>query len=115
MVGILVASAVQKTGRKNADQSGRAILARKEAQSESAVTYKDNYANALLFEGMLLVGAVPKIYHRKGRVLRIVGLEDETQTESVTVGDERKTARGVKAFITSWFAREQDKQSRRPG
>jgi len=25
----------------------------------------------------------------------------------------RKTARGVKAFITSWFAREQDRQSRR--
>lgn len=25
----------------------------------------------------------------------------------------RKTKRGVKGFITSWFAREQDKQSRR--
>jgi hypothetical protein len=89
--------------RKNADQSGRAILARKDAQAEGAVNYKDNFRAALIFEGMLLLGAIPKIYNRPGRVLRIVGLEDETETEEVIVGQQRKTQRGV-AGIFQWGA-----------
>ena len=89
--------------RKNADQSGRAILARKEAQAEGAVNYKDNFGAALLFEGMLLLGAIPKIYNRPGRVLRIVGLENETESEEVTVGQPRQSEKGV-AGIFQWGA-----------
>ena len=92
--------------RANTEQSGRAILARKESQAEGAVNYKDSFGSALLFEGMLLLGAIPKVYHRQNRVLRIVGLEDETETEEVTVGQPRKTRksqRGVQG-IFQWGA-----------
>jgi len=85
--------------RMNTDQSGRAILARKEAQNEGAINYKDNFAAALIFEARLLVDLIPKVYTRIGRVLRIVGLEDETEVDQVVVGQERKMARGVKGIF----------------
>lgn len=87
--------------RKNTDQSGRAILARKEAQSESAVNYKDNFGQALLFEGMLLLGAIPKLFAREGRILRILG-EDDKPVEPVTVGQPFK-GRGQKRGVEGVF------------
>jgi len=93
--------------RKNTDQSGRAILARKEAQAESSINYKDNYRAALLFEGMLLVGAIPKVYYRTGRILRLLG-EDDKPIDPVTVGGpwkrkSAKTRRGIQGMFT-WGA-----------
>lgn len=81
--------------RRNTDQSGRAILARKEAQSEGAVTYKDNFSAALLFEGKILLDLIPKVYNRPGRILRVLGLEDETQSEEVAIGKPRKGKGGL--------------------
>ena len=89
--------------RKNTDQSGRAILARKEAQSESSVNYKDNFGNALLFEGMLLLGAVPKLFNRSGRILRILG-EDDKPIEPVTVGQPFKGKQKGVEGIFQWGA-----------
>ena len=72
--------------RKNTDQSGRAILARKESQAEGAVNYKDNFGAALLYEGLILLDLIPKIYGRPGRILRMLGDEEEKPAEQVTVG-----------------------------
>jgi hypothetical protein len=72
--------------RKNTDQSGRAILARKEAQAEGAVNYMENYSAALRFEAMCGLSMIKRLYNRVGRVLRIVGLEDQTETKAVTYG-----------------------------
>ena len=80
-------------GRKNADQSGRAILARKEAQSEGAVNYKDNFGAALLYEGKVLLDLIPKVYNRPGRILRILGLEDDAQNEEIAYGQPRKPSK----------------------
>lgn len=80
--------------RKNTDQSGRAILARKEAQAEGSINYAENFAAALRFEAMVILSMIPRIYNRVGRVLRIVGLEDQTETEEVTVGQPLKRGKG---------------------
>lgn len=94
-------------GRKNTDQSGKAILARKEAQSEGSVNYTENFGNALHYEAMVVMSMIPRIYNRTGRILRIVGLEDDTKTEEVTVGQPRKgkqkQQRGVQG-IFAWGA-----------
>lgn len=93
--------------RKNADQSGKAILARQQAMDAGSVNFKDNFGQALLYEGKILLDLIPKVYNRPGRILRIVGLEDETQTEEVVYGQPRKKAskeqRGV-AGIFQWGA-----------
>ena len=89
--------------RKNTDQSGRAILARKEAQSDSAVTYKDNFGQALLFEGMLLLGAIPKLYARPGRILRILGEDDRPEKEIAVGGPWKPKQKGVEG-IFKWGA-----------
>lgn len=81
--------------RKNADQSGRAILARQQSMDAGSVNYKDNYGQALLFEGRVLLDLIPKIYNRPGRILRIVGLEDETKTDEVAYGQPRKKKAGT--------------------
>ena len=72
--------------RSGTDQSGRAIMARKEAQADGTANYQDNFGQALIFEGMVLVDLIPKIYHRIGRVLRLAGLEDDSQSTMVQVG-----------------------------
>lgn len=93
--------------RKNADQSGKAILARQQAMDAGSVNFKDNFGQALLYEGKVLLDLIPKVYNRPGRILRIVGLEDETQTEEVAYGQPRKKAskgqRGVKG-VFEWGA-----------
>lgn len=71
--------------RRNSDQSGRAILARKEAQNEGAVNYKENFGNAVLFEAMILLDLIPKVYQRPGRILRLLGEEGES-LDALTVG-----------------------------
>ena len=90
-------------GRRNADQSGKAILARKESQSEGAITYKENFGQALMYEALVLLDWIPKVYARPGRVLRIVGLEDESKRDTVTVGADRETRDGVRG-IFEWGA-----------
>ena len=87
--------------RRGADQSGKAILARKEAQAEGVSNYHDNFGQALLFEGMVLLDLIPKIYSRPGRALRLAGLEDDTQSKMVQVGEGYRGQRGVER-IYDW-------------
>ena len=72
--------------RRGADQSGRAIMARKESQAEGNANLIDNFTEALRFEGQVLLDLIPKIYTRPGRVLRLAGLEDPAESEMVTMG-----------------------------
>lgn len=89
--------------RKNADQSGRAILARKESQAEGSVNFMESASQAIRFEAMLLLGAIPKLFNRPGRGVYIAGMEDPTQSEQVIIGPPRPAAHGQPAFF-QWGA-----------
>jgi len=95
--------------RKNADQSGRAIQARKDAQAEGSVNFFESFSVAMLFEAMLLIGAhgrpgaIARLYNRKGRGIRIAGLEDETTSETLKIGDPYQTDDGKTAYF-EWGA-----------
>ncbi len=75
--------------RKNTDQSGKAILARKEAQDEGSVNFTENFSQSLGFEAALLVGAdgrkgaLAQLYP-PGRVARVLGIDGTA--EHVTLG-----------------------------
>lgn len=90
--------------RKNSDQSGRAILARKDAQTEGSVNYMESGASALRFEAMLLLGAIPKLYNRPGRGIRIAGLEDDTKSETMVIGQAYPTKDGNGQAFFAWGA-----------
>jgi hypothetical protein len=65
--------------RKNADQSGKAILARKGAQDQGSVNYLDNFNRFVTSLGKLMLEWIPEIYDRPGRIIRTLGLEDEVE------------------------------------
>lgn len=90
--------------RKNADQSGRAILARKDSQAEGSINFLENASNAIRFEGMLLIGAIPKIYNRTGRAIRIAGLEDDTQSEVLQLGQSAIKTEDGQQVVFQWGA-----------
>ena len=81
--------------RRGADQSGRAIMARKEAQYEGVANYQDNFGQSMIYEGMILLDLIPKIYNRPGRVLRLAGLEDDNESTMATLGQGYRTDKGV--------------------
>lgn len=65
--------------RKNTDQSGKAILARKGAQDQGSVNYLDNFNRFVTSLGKVMLEWIPEIYDREGRIIRTLGLEDEVQ------------------------------------
>lgn len=65
--------------RKNTEQSGRAILARKDTQSEANINYLDNLGRALVYCGKQLVQYVPMVYSEPGRVVQILGMDDDPE------------------------------------
>lgn len=65
--------------RKNADQSGRAILARKESQNQGSINYLDNFNRFMTSLGKLMLEWVPELYDRPGRIIRTLGMEDEVK------------------------------------
>jgi hypothetical protein len=65
--------------RKNADQSGRAILARKESMAQGSVNYLDALHWAITFEAEIILDLLPKIYDRAGRVVEILTGESEAR------------------------------------
>lgn len=65
--------------RKNADQSGRAILARKESQNQGSINYLDNFNRFVTSLGKLMLEWIPELYDREGRIVRVLGLEDEVE------------------------------------
>ena len=81
--------------RRGADQSGKAILARKESQAEGNTNYHENFGEAMNYEGMILLDLIPKIYTRPGRVLRLAGLEDDTQSKMATMGEQYRGENGI--------------------
>lgn len=93
--------------RRGADQSGKAILARKESQAEGNTNYHENFGEALIYEGMVLLDLIPKIYTRPGRVIRLAGLEDDTQSKMKTLGDQYQGKSGVNR-IYEWGAGKYD-------
>ena len=97
--------------RRNADQSGRAILARREAQAEGSTNYLDNFAEALQVEGLLLLGAIPKLYNRPGRGIRMTGLEDDTTSEVLRLG-QPVTGKDGRAAYFEWGAGRYDVTAR---
>lgn len=65
--------------RKNADQSGRAILARKESQNQGSINYLDNFNRFMTSLGKLMLEWIPELYDREGRIIRVLGMEDEVE------------------------------------
>lgn len=65
--------------RKNTDQSGRAILARKESQNQGSINYLDNFNRFVTSLGKLMLEWIPEIYDRPGRIIRTLGMEDEVE------------------------------------
>jgi hypothetical protein len=65
--------------RKNTDQSGRAINARKESQLQSNINYLDNFNRFVTSLGKLMLEWIPEIYDREGRIVRVLGMEDEVE------------------------------------
>lgn len=65
--------------RKNTDQSGRAINARKESQLQSNINYLDNFNRFVTSLGKLMLEWIPEVYDREGRIVRVLGMEDEMQ------------------------------------
>ena len=65
--------------RKNADQSGKAILARKQSQDQGSVNYLDNFNRFVTSLGKLALEWIPELYDREGRIIRTLGMEDDVQ------------------------------------
>jgi hypothetical protein len=60
----------------NADQSGRAILARTQQGSVSNIGFLDNFERGLTFLAEQFVDLAPHVYDRPGRILQILGMDD---------------------------------------
>lgn len=65
--------------RANAEQSGKAVLARQQQGAQTNQNYLDNLARSLRYLGEMLIDLFPKIYDRPGRVVQIIGLDDEVR------------------------------------
>lgn len=63
--------------RANTEQSGRAILTRQAQGAETNGNFLDNLGRSLRFVGEILLDLLPKIYDRPGRVVQILGMDDE--------------------------------------
>jgi hypothetical protein len=71
--------------RKNADQSGKAILARKQSQDQGSVNYLDNFNRFVTSLGKLTLEWIPELYDREGRIIRTLGMEDEVERVMINV------------------------------
>jgi hypothetical protein len=65
-------------GQRGPEQSGRAILARKEQGEIGNANYSDNFKRALVSEGQLYLDWIPYVYE-KATVLRILGKDGRAQ------------------------------------
>lgn len=66
--------------RKDA-QSGRAILALQQQADAGTSNYLQNLAKiSIPYEARVILDLLPKVYDRPGRITRVLGGEDETQT-----------------------------------
>lgn len=65
--------------RSTSEQSGKAVLARKEQGQITNANFQDNFGRSLRYLGEILLDLMPKIYDRPGRVVQIVGMDDEVR------------------------------------
>ena len=65
--------------RSVSEQSGKAVLARKEQGQQTNMNFHDNFGRSLRYLGEILLDLLPKIYDRPGRVIDIVGIDDEVR------------------------------------
>jgi hypothetical protein len=63
--------------RAGSEQSGKAVLARKEQGNQTNLNFIDNFGRSLRYLGQILLDLLPKIYDRPGRVIEIIGIDDE--------------------------------------
>lgn len=61
------------------EKSGRAIQALQRQSEMGQSNYLDNVQRALIYAGELLVEIIPKYYDSPGRIVQILGLDDEPQ------------------------------------
>lgn len=65
--------------RPNAEQSGKAVLARQMQGQQTNMNFVDNFGRSLRYLGEMLLDLLPKIYDRPGRVVEVLGLEDDVR------------------------------------
>lgn len=65
--------------RGGSEQSGKAVLARKEQGQQTNMNFLDNFGRSLRYLGEILLDLLPKIYDRPGRVVNIIGADDEVR------------------------------------
>jgi hypothetical protein len=62
------------------ERSGKAIQALQKQGEIANSNYIDNLARAITHTGRILVDLIPSIYDRPGRVVRVLGLDDQQKT-----------------------------------
>jgi hypothetical protein len=62
------------------ERSGRAILALQRQGETATSNYTDNLARAIAYTGRILVDLIPAIYDRPGRLVRVLGADDQAKT-----------------------------------
>jgi hypothetical protein len=67
-------------GKRDRDESGKAIEALQNQSQASTSNYITNMAQiSMTLEACILMDLIPRIYDREGRVIRILDMEDEAQ------------------------------------
>lgn len=67
-------------GARSNESSGRAIIARQQEGDTANWHYQDNLVTSVTHECRMYVDLIPKIYDRPGRVLQILGEDDNEKT-----------------------------------
>jgi len=63
------------------DRSGKAIEALQRQGAAGSSNYLDNLATiSMMYEGRILVNLIPKVYDRPGRIIRVMGEENDDET-----------------------------------
>lgn len=89
--------------RKNADQSGKAINARKQATDQGSVNYLDNFNRFVTSLGKLSLEWIPELYDGEARIIRTLGMEDEV--ELVMINAPHQDTDGVPQRVDEQAAR----------
>ena len=76
------------SGAMSNETSGTAIKQRINQGNTASFHFQDNANNALTSAGRIINDALPKVYKRKGRIITILGEDDEESTFSLVGADE---------------------------
>lgn len=76
-------------GQKGPEQSGKAILERKQQGDLGTSDYLDNQSRAVRYGGRIMLDMIPRVY-TPYRVLRVLGLDDQPKSIMVHTGQTPK-------------------------